>query len=70
MVEQYPLLVAGRAGDYLPHARHADRVIPLTVNFDDVSSSEIRDRIAAAQPWQHLAPPEIADTIAQIYSPR
>jgi len=48
----------------------ADRVIHLAVNFDEVSSSEIRGRIASAQPWQHLAAPEIADTIAEIYTPR
>jgi nicotinic acid mononucleotide adenylyltransferase len=68
MVEQYPLLVAGRAGDYRPHARHASRVVALTVNFDDVSSTELRGLMARGLPWRHLVPPSIAEIAAAIYT--
>ncbi|HZL57130.1 MAG TPA: hypothetical protein VFC21_08620, partial [Bryobacteraceae bacterium] len=45
-IQRYPLLVASRAGDYLPDARHAARIVTLTMErtFDDVSSTEIRER--------------------------
>jgi nicotinate-nucleotide adenylyltransferase len=68
MVDRYPLLVAGRAGDYLPHARHAERVVPLIVNLDDVSSTEVRARIKDGRPWRHLLPPAIAELAATVYT--
>jgi nicotinate-nucleotide adenylyltransferase len=68
MLEKYPLLVAGRAGEYLPHPLHAERVVPIAVNLDEISSTEIRTRIANGAPWRHLAPPAIADRIEKIYT--
>jgi nicotinate-nucleotide adenylyltransferase len=68
MVDRYPLLVAGRAGGYLPHARHADRVRALIVNRDEVSSTEVRARIAGGGPWRELVPEVIWDMASGIYS--
>lgn len=70
MVDRYRLLVAERAGEYLPHARHAGRVVRVSMGaaFDDVSSTELRRRIAAREPWRHLAPPEIAESLPLIYT--
>jgi nicotinate-nucleotide adenylyltransferase len=67
MIERYPLLVAGRAGEYLPAPRHADRIIPLTMDpaFNEVSSTEVRRRIAAGEPWRHLVPESVAGLIAR-----
>ena len=58
MIERYPLLVAGRAGGYLPSPHHAERIIPLATDpsFDEVSSTEVRRRMAAGEPWKHLVP--------------
>jgi nicotinate-nucleotide adenylyltransferase len=69
MVDRYPLLVAGRDGDYLPHARHAERVIRISMSpqFDEVSSTEVRHRIASGLPWRHLVPHAIADLAGRIY---
>jgi nicotinic acid mononucleotide adenylyltransferase len=70
MVERYRLLVAERAGDYLPHASHSDRVIRVTMggDFNQVSSTELRGRLKSGRPWRHLIPGEIADLAVQIYS--
>jgi nicotinate-nucleotide adenylyltransferase len=69
MLDKYPLLVAARAGEYLPHPRHAERVTPLAVNLDEVSSTEIRARMAAGEPWRHLVPAAIADIVEKLYAP-
>jgi nicotinate (nicotinamide) nucleotide adenylyltransferase len=70
MLESYSLLVAGRDGDYLPASRHADRVIqlPMGTGFDEVSSTEVRDRIRRGVSWRHLVPASIAETAASLYS--
>ena len=58
MLEQYPLLVAARRGDYTPDPRHAGRIVqlPLPGSFDNVSSSEIRELIACGGDWRELVP--------------
>ncbi|HKD09856.1 MAG TPA: hypothetical protein VKB79_28380 [Bryobacteraceae bacterium] len=69
MIERYPLLVAGRGGEYLPHAGHVDRVIPLPMgaSFDEVSSSEVRRRVEQGLEWRSLVPEAIADLVAAGY---
>jgi nicotinate-nucleotide adenylyltransferase len=71
MLARYPLLVAGRAGEYVPSPRHAHRVVPLTMppSFDDISSTEIRRRIRAGEPWQHLIPSPVVSLVARLYVP-
>jgi len=70
MIERYPLLVAGRAGEYLPAPHHAERIIPIAMDpaFNEVSSSEVRRRIAAGEPWRHLVPAMVADLVASAYA--
>jgi nicotinate-nucleotide adenylyltransferase len=70
MIERYPLLVAGRAGDYLPAPHHAERIIPIAMDpaFNDVSSTEVRRRIAAGEPWRQLVPAAAADLVASAYA--
>ena len=69
MVERYPLLVAERAGEYLPEARHADRVTRVTMDgdFRDVSSTELRSRLRGGLPWKHLIPEAIVEMAERIY---
>jgi nicotinic acid mononucleotide adenylyltransferase len=61
MIELYPLLVAARAGHYEPAQHQAGRIIHLAMppEFDEVSSSEVRRRIAANEAWRHLVPDQI-----------
>jgi nicotinate (nicotinamide) nucleotide adenylyltransferase len=70
MLERYPLLVAGRAGEYLPAAHHAERIISLPMDsaFDDVSSTEVRRRIEAGDNWRHLVPEPVAGMVGSAYA--
>lgn len=69
MLLRYPLLVAERSGHYQTPEQHRDRVIhlPLDPDFHEVSSSEIRRRIASGEPWESLVPPSIAAQVADLY---
>jgi nicotinic acid mononucleotide adenylyltransferase len=68
-VTQYRLLVAARTGDYEPASHHAERIVrlPMESSWDDVSSSEVRRRIAGCEDWRSLVPPAIADLVQTLY---
>jgi nicotinate-nucleotide adenylyltransferase len=69
MLQEFQLLVAARRGVYSPPAYLSARVHTLTMagEFDELSASEVRQRIAANDPWEHLVPPEIVDLVRTIY---
>jgi nicotinic acid mononucleotide adenylyltransferase len=69
MIARYPLLVAGRAGEYRAAPQHTGRVIHLALgdSFHEVSSTDIRRRIAADQEWRSLVPAEIAARLERLY---
>jgi len=64
------LLVAARSGEFTPPDRfvQAIRALPLDGEFDHVSATEVRERLSAGLPWEHLAPPAIHGQISRIYS--
>jgi nicotinate-nucleotide adenylyltransferase len=66
-LENFELLVASRGGVYEPPPQIRDRVrsIALPPGLDDVSSSELRRRVRAGEPWRDLAPESIVDLIEQ-----
>jgi nicotinate-nucleotide adenylyltransferase len=70
MLDEFSLLVAERGGRYEPpaHLRHGVRHLELGSDFSGVSSTEVRRRIAAGEPWEHLVPPAIADHVRTIYA--
>ena len=63
MLAQFDLLVAARRGEYT--ARTGDAALTflpaleLSGDFDHVSASEVRARIARGEPWEHLVPPAV-----------
>lgn len=69
MLRQFDLLVAARDGEYLPPGEFqaAIRRLPVSGEFDSVSASDVRARIASGDPWEHLVPPAIRDRIREIY---
>lgn len=69
MLARYPLLVAARLGDYRVPQHQAERIISLHLagSFDDVSSSEIRHRVAGDLGWQHLVPDGLVRLVAAAY---
>ena len=72
MFEEFQLLVANRQGIYVPPEGLQSRVhsLELPLDFDDVSSSEVRRRIAAGETWEHLVPESIVSLVRQIYEGR
>ncbi len=70
MLQEFGLLVAARQGEFTAPEPFAQRVIPLRLNgnFDDVSSTEVRRRIAAGEPWEDLVPEEIVDLVRKVYA--
>jgi nicotinate-nucleotide adenylyltransferase len=70
MLQEFELLVAARGGEFRPPAEFQHRVHPLSLRgaHDQVSSTEVRERIARGEPWEHLVPPEIVERVREIYS--
>jgi nicotinate-nucleotide adenylyltransferase len=72
MLEQFDILVAGRAGEYCPPASLSNSFTRLEVSgaFDHVSASEVRARIARGEPWGHLVPAGVVHRVGEIYKSR
>lgn len=69
MFREFELLVADRQGRFEPPPRFRDRIHTLHVRaVDDVSSTEVRERIGRGEPWEHLVPEGIVDRVRAIYS--
>jgi len=69
MLREFELFVAPRKGHYQPPSELSQRIHPLALdsNYDDVSGTEIRRRIATGEPWEHLVPEEIAPLVRRLY---
>ena len=72
MLGGFDLLVAARGGEYQPpdELRPAIRTLALDGDFTDVSSREVRRRIAAGEAWEHLVPALIREQAGKIYRAR
>jgi nicotinate-nucleotide adenylyltransferase len=70
MLREFELLVAPRGGHFSPPAEYGHRI--HTLNFPsvhaEVSSTEVRERIARGEPWEHLVPEKIRERVREIYS--
>jgi nicotinate (nicotinamide) nucleotide adenylyltransferase len=71
MLEEFHLLVAARQGEYAApeHVEHRIHRLPLAAGYDELSSSEVRRRITAGEPWEHLVPESIVEMVRRIYRP-
>jgi nicotinate-nucleotide adenylyltransferase len=70
MLREFELLVAPRGGHFSPAEEHRHRIHALEVRsgHEQVSSTEVRDRIARGDPWEHLVPEKIRQRVREIYS--
>lgn len=70
MLHEFELLVAPRAGDYSPHPDElaSFRQIAIDPRCDLVSATEVRRRIAAGEPWEHLVPEAIHAKVREFYA--
>jgi len=66
----FDLLVAARGGSFEPQSRVTDRVQALEMpeEFDAFSATEIRRRVVAGEPWRHMTPAAIWESVNRIYS--
>ena len=68
MLREFDLLVAPRDGAYDPPAEFSAAVKCLNIDsVDAVSATEVRERIARGDPWEHLVPPAIRARARNIY---
>jgi nicotinate (nicotinamide) nucleotide adenylyltransferase len=70
MLGEFELLVAPRGGAFLPPSelRHRIHALPVRKGHEEVSSTEVRERIARGEPWEHLVPEKIRARVREIYS--
>jgi nicotinate-nucleotide adenylyltransferase len=70
MLRRFDFLVAARAGEYRPAEQHeaAFTLLELGCDFDHVSASEIRSRIARGEAWEHLVPARVQKMVHEIYT--
>lgn len=70
MLDEFSLLVAERGGAYEApsHLRHRVHRLEINADFREVSSTEVRRRIRAGEPWEHLVPAPIAGHVRRIYA--
>ncbi|MGC8793857.1 MAG: hypothetical protein ACP5U2_10755, partial [Bryobacteraceae bacterium] len=70
-LQEYQLLVAPRGGAWEPPPELRDRIhpLPLEGDYDQVSATEVRERIRRGEPWRSLVPEAIAEMVERIYSP-
>ena len=73
MLAQFDFLVAARHGEYTAPAVErcagAFQRLELSGDYDPVSASEVRERIAQGLPWEHLVPPAVRRRVGEIYAP-
>jgi nicotinate-nucleotide adenylyltransferase len=69
MLRDFEILVASRGGDYhpAPHLRARVRRLEIAAEFQGVSATEVRRRIALGEPWEHMAPAAVRETVRRIY---
>lgn len=61
------LAIGTRAGYPVPDlSRYEGRIVPFELASPDVSSSEVRKRIAAGEPIDELVPPDVAKLVDEL----
>lgn len=65
---EYRLLAASREGLFQPPEALAAFVETIDVQWDEVSSTAVRDAIANGSPWRHLVPEQIHTDVEALYS--
>ena len=63
------LLVAPRSGGFQapPEMRARIHSLPVPSKYEEVSATQVRQRIARGHSWQHLVPKEIAGLVGELY---
>ncbi len=69
MLQEFGLLVAPRAGDYIVPERYRHRIstVPLAPEYQAMSATEVRRSIRQGTGWRHLVPAAIQDSVESLY---
>lgn len=69
MLEEFEVLVASRGGEFTPPPawQHRMRALPIGPGLEEVSATEVRERIARGEAWEHLVPESIAQVVRETY---
>ena len=71
MLGEFELLVAPRGGHFAPAGSVSGShscVAGEEPGHEEVSSTEVRERIARGEAWEHLVPEGIRERVREIYS--
>ncbi len=70
ILEEFEVLVASRGGGYEPPTQFQNRIraIPIASGFEEISATVVRERIQRGEPWEHLVPTAIAQSVHRLYS--
>lgn len=70
-LREYRMLVAARQGEFGVPEELAHGIEPLALpgGFDAVSSTQVRERMQAGEPWEHLVPEACVEVARRVYSP-
>ena len=70
MFQQFSLLVARRQGEYVAPDHLAGRIrcLEIAEDWDSVSATEVRQRIASGAGWRDLVPDSIESEILRLYA--
>ena len=67
MLEHVRLAVGTRGGYDMPDlSTYGDRIVPFELASPEVSSSEVRQRVAAGETIDDLVPPAVAQVIEEL----
>lgn len=68
MLQEFKLLVAPRDGIYQPPAEYEQTVRTIDPgDYDEYSSTRVREFITSGREWRDLVPAEVVDLIEKIY---
>ena len=70
MLRHFDLLVADRSGIFHPPSEFALAVqrLPLPRAFEAISATEVRERIARGEAWEHLVPESVREPVRRIFA--
>jgi nicotinate-nucleotide adenylyltransferase len=71
MLDAFDLRVASRGGHYQPPVKLMHRIHALSIgaDYDEVSATDVRERITRGEAWEHLVPETIIPLVRRIYRP-
>ena len=69
ILKEFEVLVASRGGHYEPPPGLRNRIhaIPIAPGFEEISATEVRERISRGELWDHLVPESITQTVRELY---